>query len=116
VRRVIVVVFSALLVCAGASCSKGSTAVSCQDPAQATTVDLQDFAYSPVCTAAASDATLTLQNTGSQPHSFTVKGTEVNVMVGAGQRSDASLAGIGPGTYQVTCTLHPQMVGALKIG
>ena len=114
-QRVAAVGIAALLLVAGVGCSKGSAGTMCQDPTQASTVELKDFAYSPVCTAAASGAMLALSNTGSQPHSFTVKGTDVNVMVPAGQHADAPLAGIPAGTYEVVCTLHPQMVAALRI-
>ncbi len=115
-QRVAAVGIAAVLLVAGVGCSKGSSPATCQDPTRASSVELKDFAYSPVCTAAASGATLTLSNTGSQPHSFTVKGTEVDVMVPAGQHADASLAGIPAGTYEVVCTLHPQMVAALRVG
>jgi plastocyanin len=116
VQRVAAVGIAAVLLVAAVGCSKGSSTTRCQDPTQASSVELKDFAYSPVCTAAASSATLTLSNTGSQPHSFTVKGTRVDVMVPPGQHADASLAGIPAGTYEVVCTLHPQMVAALRIG
>ncbi len=115
-QRVAAVGIAAVLLVAGVGCSKASSTTTCQDPAQASSIELKDFAYSPVCTAAASGATLTLSNTGSQPHSFTVRGTDLSVMVPAGQHADASLAGIPAGTYEVVCTLHPQMVAALRIG
>jgi len=116
VQRVAAVGIAAVLLVAGVGCSKGSSATTCQDPTKASTIEIKDFSYSPVCTSTASGATLTISNTGSQPHSFTVKGTDVNVMVPAGQHADASLAGVPAGTYEVVCTLHPQMVAALRIG
>lgn len=108
---------SALLGAAGlGACSHGSSAPHCANPVPATTVTMQDFAFDPSCASVAPDASLTLTNQGALAHTFTVKGTNVNVTVNAGQTQHVSLKGIAPGTYTVVCTFHPQMVGALKVG
>jgi len=115
-RSLRVVIAVSFLVTGAAACTKGSASASCANPTAATSVDLQDYAYAPACTQAAAGATLTLHNSGSQPHSFTVQGTGVNILVKPGTSAEATLAGIAAGTYKVVCTIHPQMVGALKIG
>ena len=98
------------------SCSHGSSAPSCANPVPATTVTIQEFAFDPSCASTAPDATLTVTNQGSLAHTYTVKGTDVDVTVAAGQTQHVSLKGIAPGTYTVVCTFHPQMEGALKVG
>ena len=87
----------------------------CSDPVDATTVELSDFAFRPNCLSAEAGATIALENTGDAPHTFTVEGTDVDVEVAAGSSVEASLSGAGPGTYAVTCTLHPQMEATLIV-
>jgi plastocyanin len=88
---------------------------SCSDPVDATTVELSDFAFRPNCLSADAGATITLENTGDAPHTFTVEGTDVDVEVDPGSSAEASLSGAEPGTYAVTCTLHPQMEATLTV-
>ena len=57
----------------------------------------------------------TLENTGDAPHTFTVEGTDVDVEVDAGSSAEVTLSSVEPGTYSVTCTLHPQMEATLTI-
>jgi plastocyanin len=88
---------------------------SCTDPVNATTVELADFAFRPDCLSADAGATITLDNTGDALHTFTVEGTDVDFEVDAGDSIEASLSGVEPGTYAVTCTLHPQMEATLTV-
>ena len=88
----------------------------CTDPTPATSVELADFAFRPDCLSADSGATITLDNTGDAPHTFTVEGTDVNVNVDAGSSGAADLGTVDPGTYAVTCTFHPQMEATLTVG
>lgn len=87
----------------------------CADPVNATTVELADFAFRPDCLSAEAGATITLENTGDALHTFTVKETELDFDVDAGTSIEASLSGVDPGTYTVTCTLHPQMEATLTV-
>ncbi len=88
----------------------------CTDPVAATTVELADFAFRPDCLSTDAGATITLDNTGDAPHTFTVTGTDVDFEVDAGTSVDARLSGVDPGTYAVTCTYHPQMEATLMVG
>jgi plastocyanin len=88
----------------------------CTTPVAATTVELADFEFRPDCLSAGVGATITLENTGDAQHTFTVTGTDVDFDVDAGTSFEASLSGVEPGTYSVTCTLHPQMVATLTVG
>ena len=87
----------------------------CTDPVPTTSVELADFAFRPDCLSADAGATITLDNTGDAPHTFTVEGTDVDVDLDAGASGNAILAGVDPGTYVVTCTFHPQMEATLTI-
>jgi plastocyanin len=87
----------------------------CTDPIPVTTVALADFVFRPDCLSAAAGATITLENTGDALHTFTVEGTDVDFEVDAGDSIEAKLSGVEPGTYAVTCTLHPQMNATLTI-
>jgi plastocyanin len=98
------------------ACSSGAgSPPSCDNPTATTTVELKDFSFAPTCVQAQAGATLTLNDTGSTAHTFTVKGTGIDVTVDPGDTGQASLDGIAPGTYQVVCTFHPEMVGALRV-
>ncbi|MGI8616303.1 MAG: cupredoxin domain-containing protein [Actinomycetota bacterium] len=88
----------------------------CTDPVAATTVELADFAFRPDCLSADAGATITLDNTGDAPHTFTVTGTDVDFDLDAGSSVDARLSGVEPGAYVVTCTYHPQMEATLTVG
>jgi plastocyanin len=87
----------------------------CADPVAATDVELADFAFRPDCLSADAGATITLENTGDALHTFTVEGTDVDFEVDAGTSVEASLSGVEPGAYAVTCTLHPQMEATLTV-
>jgi plastocyanin len=88
----------------------------CTAPTKGTTVELKDFEFAPVCLDAGDSATITLENAGGAPHTYTVSEIDVNVNLGAGDSDTVDLSGAAPGTYRVVCTYHPQMVGALRIG
>jgi plastocyanin len=97
-------------------CSSGvASPPACDNPTATTTVELKDFSFEPTCVQATAGAALTLNNTGREAHTFTVTGTGVDVHVDAGATGTASLDGVAAGTYTVVCTLHPQMVGALRV-
>lgn len=92
----------------------GSTSV-CAKPVEAETVVLADFAFRPDCLRVAEGAQIALRNTGDAPHTFTIQGTTVDVNLPAGTSTAASLSGVEPGRYTVTCTLHPQMEATLTV-
>ncbi|MGE5227638.1 MAG: cupredoxin domain-containing protein [Planctomycetaceae bacterium] len=111
--RLLLLAVTAALALPAVACS--SSPPSCADPTTTTSVELSNFEYAPACTAATAADTLTITNTSDTPHTFTVKGTDVNVSVDGGKTAEIALTGIQPGTYAVVCQYHPQMVGALKV-
>lgn len=107
----------AVLMLLGAGCSSDAPGpVSCANPVTATTVMLVDYAFDPACTATTPRATLTIIDSGSLPHTFTVTGTSIDVVVAAGERTQVTLDDLAPGIFEVVCTLHAQMRGAIKVG
>jgi plastocyanin len=105
----------ALLLGGLTACSSSNEPV-CENPVAATTVEMADFSYDPSCVEASAGATLTIDNVGKVPHTFTVSDTDASADVAAGETADLDLTGIGPGTYRVFCTYHPNMEAALKVG
>ena len=116
-KRSAAITLVAVLCLAGPACSSSSPQpVACASPVSSTTVTVVDYAFNPVCTAAAPGATLTVENTGSIPHTFTVTGTSIDVPISVGETKQVPLTGVAAGTYAVVCRLHPQMLGSLKVG
>jgi len=104
------------LVGLGAACSTGSSgAPACPAPTKTTEIDIQNIAFTTRCVSATANDTLTLVNKDSTEHTYTVKGTSINVTIDAGQTATATLTGLAPGTYSVICQFHPQMKQTLQI-
>jgi plastocyanin len=114
--RIAIVVAALALSALGAACSTGTSgAATCDSPTKTTEVDMQDIAFTTPCVSATANDTLTLVNKDSTEHTYTVKGTSINVTIDAGQTASAALTGIAPGTYSVICQFHPQMKQTLQI-
>jgi plastocyanin len=78
-------------------------------------VQLADFEFIPKCIGAAAGDTITLENTGAAPHTFTVESTPVDVNVPAASNGAAELGGVAAGAYAITCTYHSQMTGTIVV-
>jgi plastocyanin len=115
-RRIVVAVAALALLALGTACSTGGGgAPTCDTPTKGTEVDMQNMAFSPTCISATANDTLSLVNHDSAEHTFTVKGTSINVTIDGGQTATAPLTGIAPGTYSVTCQFHPSMTETLQV-
>jgi plastocyanin len=113
-RRLLVCL--AIAVAALPACStSGGGGTTCDTPTKTTTVDMQNMAFTTACVSATANDTLSLVNHDQAPHTFTVKGTSINVNIDGGQTQSAALTGIAPGTYSVICTYHPTMTETLQI-
>ena len=105
-----------LMLCvAGVACSNSKASAGCTPSFPTQTVELKDFAFEPTCIGVPRGTHLTLQNTGSTQHTFTIKGTSVDQNIDAGASGEVSFEGVAPGTYAVVCTLHPQMTATLQV-
>ena len=98
-----------------AGCSKPASA-GCTHPQASTSVSIAHFVFAPGCIAVAPDATLTVTNSDSIPHTFTIQGTKTDVSIDAGTTASVHLSGLVAGTYTVICRFHPQMVQTLRVG
>jgi plastocyanin len=114
--RVLRLILVAVLACGGAvSCSGSKAPAACTPSGPTQTVQLQDFDFSPRCIGAPAGTRLVLQNTGSVPHTFTIKDTPIDQSVDAGAGAEVTLTGLTSGTYPVVCTIHPQMTATLVV-
>ncbi|HSL10031.1 MAG TPA: cupredoxin domain-containing protein [Actinomycetota bacterium] len=116
-RRAVPILVAVAASLALAACSSEPAAPEdlCPNPSEATTIELADFSYAPGCAAVDAGSSLELRNVGDAPHTFTVNDTGIDVNVDAGGTATVELTGIAAGTYEVVCTLHPQMEGALQV-
>jgi plastocyanin len=115
-RRIMVIGAVVAQATLGVACSTGGGgSPTCEAPTKGTEVDIQNLAFSPACISATANDTLNVVNKDSTQHTFTVKGTSINVTIEGGQTATAPLTGIAPGTYAVTCRFHPSMTETLQI-
>lgn len=112
-RRLLLTIALVAFPIVAAGCS--AKPATCESPTATTTVDMQNSTFAPGCVSTAAGQTLTLHNADDAPHTFTVKGTDIDVKIEGGQTASASLAGVAPGTYAVTCLYHPQMTESLQV-
>jgi plastocyanin len=112
-RKPIAIAGITLAVLAGA-CSGGNDAPECSAPTSGAEMQLLDFEFAPACLEVTGD-TVSLRNDGAVGHTFTIPDTEIDVRVEAGEEGSADLGGLAAGTYEVICTLHPQMTSTLRI-
>ena len=86
------------------------------DGGDAVTLEMTDFAFSPADVTVASGSTITLDNTGEAPHTFTIEAEGVDQEVAAGESGEVSID-LDAGTYDYVCTFHESqgMVGTLTV-
>ena len=115
-RRIVLLTVVVGLASFGAACSStGPSGHTCDSPTKQTEVDMQNMAFTASCISATANDTLNLVNKDTTEHTFTVKGTSINVTIEGGQTATAPLTGLAPGTYSVTCQFHLQMTQTLQV-
>jgi plastocyanin len=101
----------------GGATTGGTTA--CANPTDLTgdsfKVTIQNFAFHPDCFTATASATFTVNNKDTTTHTFTVKGTDVDITVSNGSSAHGDLSGVTPGTYDFFCKIHPTMIGQMIV-
>ena len=78
----------------------------------AATLTISGFAFSDLTVKPG--VTVTVENQDSSPHTVAVKGTSTDVSVPAGGKATFT-APDKPGSYALSCDLHPQMAGQLTV-
>lgn len=78
------------------------------------TVTLSDNEYDPACARVTRMQGLTLENTGSNSHTFTLDGTSIDVEVAGGDTQNLDPPGevLAAGTYTVYCRFHGSADGS----
>jgi plastocyanin len=83
-------------------------------------VEAKDNVFAPTkLTATAGDITITVDNTGAAPHTFTIADLKADTgNLDAGKSTDVKLTGVKAGTYKFICKYHESlgMVGELTVG
>lgn len=98
----------------------GQQAGACPGFAEGAAISMLDGCFDGVAHFAPAGGTLTIENVGAAPHSYTaVDGSFDTGVLDGGQ--SAELSGVAPGVYRVFCTLHGTrsgegMAGALIVG
>jgi plastocyanin len=72
--------------------------------------------FEPACLQASNGDTIRVVNEGEVIHSYTVRGTDVEANLEAGDEGDLTIDGLSAGTvYEVICIYHSDMKAALKV-
>lgn len=108
-------VFAVAIVTAACGAGGGEPPA-CSNFSTSTTVSMDDFSYGPNCLREPAGTTLSIENAGAAPHTFSLEGTEASVDVPAGEQATLDLSGVAEGTYTVICTYHPQMKATIEVG
>jgi plastocyanin len=77
------------------------------------TLTVKDFAFSPNCFSVASRSTISVANGDAKAHNFTVRGTDVAVLLLGGETGEATAP--APGMYDFVCTIHLGMTGTIIV-
>ena len=94
----------------------GDGEVACPDLTadESFTVTMSDNEYDPACVQVTRMQSLTLENTGSNAHTFTLDGTSIDVEVPAGETTNLDPPGevLPVDTYTVYCRFHGSADGS----
>jgi plastocyanin len=99
--------------CSSSKSDNGTPATGAGAPA-ASGVVVKNFAYSGTLTVKVG-AKVSVTNQDSTPHSVTDKGGKFDSGVIGGDGTGSFTAPSAPGSYQLICTLHPEMAGTLVV-
>jgi plastocyanin len=74
------------------------------------------FVFAPSTVSIAKGGTITVQNAGTIPHTFTIQDKGINEVLNAGQSAKVKVD-LAPGTYPFVCTFHQSsgMTGTLTV-
>ena len=80
-------------------------------------VEAFDFGFKPtkISVTSGDEISVSLENTGSAPHTFTAEELDVDISAGGGETAEGSFTAGDPGDYEYICTIHPQMKGTITV-
>jgi plastocyanin len=84
------------------------------DPADATKILVKDFTFSPTLMTVKAGSTVTWTNKDDEPHNVT-SDTGLFRSGGMDTNDSFSFKFDKPGTYHITCSIHPRMVGTVVV-
>jgi len=84
------------------------------DPADATTIAVKDYTFTPTPLTIKVGSTVTWTNKDDEPHNAT-SDTGLFKSGGMDTNDSFSFKFDKPGTYHYTCTIHPRMVGTIIV-
>jgi plastocyanin len=84
------------------------------DTADATTIIVKDFMFNPTPVAVKAGSTVTWINLDDEPHNV-VSDTGLFRSGGMDTNDSFSFKFDKPGTYHITCSIHPRMVGTVVV-
>ena len=97
----------------GGSDSGGSDCTSSNAAKLTGTLQVKNSSFNPSCFAVASGTTISVANSDPLGHTFTVKGTDIDVPLPRSGTGEATAP--APGTYDFYCTIHPGMTGTIVV-
>jgi plastocyanin len=84
------------------------------DPADATKILVKDFTFNPTLMTVKAGSTVTWTNMDDEPHTVT-SDTGLFRSGGMDTNDSFSFKFDKPGTYHITCSIHPGMVGTVVV-
>jgi plastocyanin len=105
-----------MLTVSGAACGGSGSGGGCTaDKATALSgpLTMQGRAFSPDCFKVASGSTISVDNKDLMPHTFTIKGFNIDLLLLSRQAGSVSAPAVG--TYDFICKIHPGMRGTIVV-
>jgi plastocyanin len=96
------------------SSGKGSNCTSTNAAKLTGALEMKNFSFNPSCFTVASGSTISLSNSDPLGHTFTVRDTDVDVLVPYNGGTGEAIAP-APGRYDFYCRLHPGMTGTIIV-
>jgi len=105
--------------CGGGSSDggEGGDCVDLSTGGETFTVRIANFAFAPSCFTASASQGISIVNEDGADHTFTLRGTGIDVRVPGEETVEGEpVSGVvAPGTYDLVCTLHPEMTGDVTV-
>ena len=81
------------------------------------TITIANLAFDPACFTASASQGISVVNEDDVGHTFTMVGTDINVPIAVGETFNGEpISGVvEPGTYDLVCTIHPQLTGEVTV-